>query len=59
LWLHSKELPEEYPVGFDPHEVFTEMDKNRNMEYSAGIEIQVLDVVVPEYPLEEVAGWLR
>jgi hypothetical protein len=43
-----EELPEEYPVGFDSHKGFTKMDKDGNMEYSIGIEIQVLDVVVPE-----------
>jgi hypothetical protein len=48
LRLHAEELLEEYPVGFDSHEGFAEMDKDGNMEYSIGIEIQVLDVVVPE-----------
>jgi hypothetical protein len=48
LRLHSEELLEEYPVGFDPHKGFAEMDKDGNMEYSVGIEIPVLDAVVPK-----------
>jgi hypothetical protein len=48
LRLHSEELPEEYPVGFDPHKGFTEMDKHRYVENVIGIEIQILDDVVPE-----------
>jgi hypothetical protein len=48
LRLHSEELPEEYPVGFDTHKGFTEMDKYGDMENAIGIEIQVLDVIVPE-----------
>jgi hypothetical protein len=48
LRLHAEELPEENPVGFDSHKGFAEMNKDGNMEYSVGIEIQVLDAVVPE-----------
>jgi hypothetical protein len=48
LRLHSEEFSEEYPVGFDPHKGFTKMDKHRDVENAVGIEIQVLDAVVPE-----------
>jgi hypothetical protein len=46
--LHSEELPEEYPVEFDPHKGLAEMDKYGDVENVVGIEIQVLDAVVPE-----------
>jgi hypothetical protein len=48
LQLHAEELPEEYPVGFDSHKGFAKMDKDGNMKYFVGIDIQVLDAVVPE-----------
>jgi hypothetical protein len=35
-------------MGFDPHKGFAEMDKNGDMENAVGIEIQVLDAIVPE-----------
>jgi hypothetical protein len=28
LRLHTEEFPEQYPVGFDPHEGFAEVDKS-------------------------------
>jgi hypothetical protein len=43
-----EELSEEKLVGFDSHKRFAEVHKDGNMEYSVGIKIQVLDVVVPE-----------
>jgi hypothetical protein len=48
LRLHSEELPEEYPVEFDPHKGSVEMDKHRDVENAVGIEIQVLNAIVPE-----------
>jgi hypothetical protein len=48
LRLHAEELSKENPMGFDSHKRFAEMHKDENMEYSVGIEIQVLDVVVLE-----------
>jgi hypothetical protein len=48
LRLYSEELSEEYPVGFDPHKDFAEMEKNRDVENVVGIEIQVLDAIVHE-----------
>jgi hypothetical protein len=39
---------EEYPVEFDPHKGLAEMDKYGDVENVVGIEIQVLDAVVPE-----------
>jgi hypothetical protein len=35
-------------MEFDPHKGFAEMDKYRDMENAVGIEIQVLNAVVPE-----------
>jgi hypothetical protein len=33
-------------VGFDPQESFTEMDEDRSVEDTVGVEIEVLDTVV-------------
>jgi hypothetical protein len=44
-------------VGFDPQEDFTEVDKNGGVEDTVGIEVEVLDVVVLQEPLEEIACW--
>jgi hypothetical protein len=59
LGLHSEKLPEEYLVGFDPQEGFTEVDEDRGVEDTIGIEVEVLDVVVLQEPLEEIACWER
>jgi hypothetical protein len=59
LGLHPEELPEQDPVGLDPQECFTEMDKDYGMENTVGIEVQVLNSVVPEEAFEEVAGRKR
>jgi hypothetical protein len=32
LRLHTKKLPEQDPVGFDPHEGFVEVDKDGDMK---------------------------
>jgi hypothetical protein len=53
-----KKLPEEYPVGFDPQEGFTEVDENRGVEDTVGVEVEVLDAVVLQEPLEEIARWV-
>jgi hypothetical protein len=53
LRLHSEELPKEYPVGFDPHNGFAKMNKHRGVENAVGFKIQVLDAIVPEYPLKK------
>jgi hypothetical protein len=59
LGLHSEKLPEKYPVGFDPQEGFTEVDEYRGVEDTVGVEVEVLDVVVLQEPLEEIACWER
>jgi hypothetical protein len=46
LGLHAEELPEEYLVGFDPQEGFTEVDEDGGVEDTVGVEIKVLDAVV-------------
>jgi hypothetical protein len=54
-----EKLPEEYPVGFDPQEGFTEVDEDRGVEDTVGVKVEVLDVVVLQEPLEEIACWER
>jgi hypothetical protein len=55
LGLHAEELPEEYLVGLDPQERFTKMDGDGSVEDAIGVEIEVLDTVILQKPLEEVA----
>jgi hypothetical protein len=55
LGLHAEELPEEYPVGLDAQESFAKMNEDGGMEDTIGVEIEVLDTVVLQEPLEEVA----
>jgi hypothetical protein len=43
-------------VGLDSHECLTEVYKDRDVKNTIGVEVQVLDTVVPEQPLEEIAG---
>jgi hypothetical protein len=57
LGLHSEKLPEEYPVGFDPQESFTKVNEDRGVEDTVGVEVEVLDAVVLQEPLEEIARW--
>jgi hypothetical protein len=40
LGLHSKKLPEEYLVGFDPQEGFTEVDEYRGVEDTVGVQVE-------------------
>jgi hypothetical protein len=42
-------------VGFDPQEDFTEVDKDGGVEDTVGVEVEVLDAVVLQKPLEEIA----
>jgi hypothetical protein len=55
LRLHPEELPEQDPVGLDPQISFTEVDEDGGVENIVGVEVEVLDAVVPHEPLEEVA----
>jgi hypothetical protein len=48
LGLHSEKLLEEYPVGFDPQEGFAEVNKDGGVEDTIGVEVEVLDAVVPQ-----------
>jgi hypothetical protein len=52
LWLHQEELPEQNPVGLDSHKRLTKVYKIRDVENTVGIQIQVLDAVVPEKTFE-------
>jgi hypothetical protein len=53
LRLHPEELPEQDPVGLDPQERFTEVDEDSGMENTVGVEVEVLDAVVPRRPLKK------
>jgi hypothetical protein len=55
MGLQPKELPKQDPVVLYSHEHFTEMDKDRGVEDTIGVEVEVLDPIVLEHPLEEVA----
>jgi hypothetical protein len=42
-------------VGLDPHKRLAKVDKDGDVEDIVGVEVEVLDPIVPEHPLEEVA----
>jgi hypothetical protein len=42
-------------MGLDPQKGFAKMYKDGSVEDTVGVEVEVLDVVVPHEPLEEVA----
>jgi hypothetical protein len=42
-------------VGLDPHKGLTVVDENGDVKDSVGVQVQVLDTVVLEETLEEVA----
>jgi hypothetical protein len=46
-------------MGLDPQEGFAKMYKDGGVEDTVGVEVEVLDVVVPQQPFEEVAGGER
>jgi hypothetical protein len=48
LRLHSEELPEQDPVGLDPQEGFAEMYKDGGVEDTVGVEVTVLNALVPQ-----------
>jgi hypothetical protein len=43
-------------VRLDPKEGLAEVHEDRGMEDTVGVQIQVLDSIVPEETLEEIAG---
>jgi hypothetical protein len=51
-----EEFSEKDPMGLDPQESFAEVYEDRGVEDTVRIEVEVLDAVVPQQPLEEVAG---
>jgi hypothetical protein len=55
LRLHPEELPEQDPRGLDPQKGFAKMYKDGSVEDTVGVEVEVLDALVPQQPLEEVA----
>jgi hypothetical protein len=42
-------------MWLDPQEGFTKMNKDGGVEDTVGVEVEVLDAIVPQEPLEEVA----
>jgi hypothetical protein len=42
-------------MGPDPQKSLAEMNEDGGMENTVGVEVEVLDAVVPHEPLEEVA----
>jgi thiaminase len=50
-----EKLPEQVPVGLVPHNGFVEMYKDREMKNAIRVQVQVLDTVVLEETLEEIA----
>jgi hypothetical protein len=48
LRLHPEELPEQDPMGLDPQEGFAKMNKDVSVEDIVGVEVEVLDAVVPQ-----------
>jgi hypothetical protein len=42
-------------MGLDPQKGFAEMYEDSGVEDTVGVEVEVLDAVVPHEPLEEVA----
>jgi hypothetical protein len=41
-------------MGLDPQKSFAEMYEDGGVKYTVGVEVEVLDAVVPHEPLEEV-----
>jgi hypothetical protein len=56
LRLHTEELLEQDPVGLDSHKCLAEVYKDRDLENTIGVQVQVLDTIVLELALEEIAG---
>jgi hypothetical protein len=48
LRLHPEELLEQDPMGLDPQEGFAKMNKDVSVEDIVGVEVEVLDAVVPQ-----------
>jgi hypothetical protein len=46
-------------MGLDPQKSFTEMNEEGSVENTIGVEVEVLDSVLPHEPLEEIAHWKR
>jgi hypothetical protein len=57
LRLQTEELPKQDSVGFDSHECFTEVYEDGDVKNSIRVQVQVLDIVVLEETLEEIARW--
>jgi hypothetical protein len=52
LRLQLEELPEQNPMGFDPHEGFAEVDEDGDVKNAIRVQVQVLNTVVLEETLE-------
>jgi hypothetical protein len=48
LRLYPEELLKQDPMGLDPQEGFAKMNKDDSVEDTVGVEVEVLDAVVPQ-----------
>jgi hypothetical protein len=48
LRLHPEQLPKQDPMGLDPQEGFAKMNKDGGVEDTVGVEVEVLDAIVPQ-----------
>jgi hypothetical protein len=51
LRLHPEELSEQDPMGLDHQKSFAEMYEDSSVEDTVGVEVEVIDAVVPHEPL--------
>jgi hypothetical protein len=52
----ARKFPEQDPVGLDTHERLAEVNEDGDVEDTIRVEVEVLNVVVPEHFLEDEAG---
>ena len=54
LQLHPEELPEQRPMGSDSQKGLIEVNEDRNVEDTIGVQMDMLDLVVIQSPSEEI-----
>ena len=57
LRLHSEELLEQCPVGPDPQKGLTEVNEDRDVEDSIGVQMDMLDLVIIEQSIKSYASY--
>jgi hypothetical protein len=48
LRLHPEEFPEQDPMGLEPQKGFAKMYEDGGVEDTVGVEVEVLDALVPQ-----------